>query len=221
MQSEPSDMEVALTRSIRCMALFGALAAMALAAPSANAGVLVSSATDCADQSTAQVFKPWLDPLSYTVVPGGTLEDGAAGWSLNGASVVSGNEPWEVHRDGESKSLRIPGGKSATTDTICVGLDHPVMRFFAKSSGDTLLGSLASTLTVEVLFEDSAGAVHALPIGVVLPGSRWSPTLPYPVIANLLPLLPGEQTPVRFRFKAVGGSAWQIDDVYVDPRSRG
>jgi hypothetical protein len=39
-----------------------------------------------------------------------------------------------------------------------------------------------------------------------------------PVIANLLPLLPGELTPVRFRFTPVGlGAAWQIDDVYVDP----
>src|SRR4051812_42989115 len=199
------------------MAFVAALAAMAVAAPSANAGVLVSDAANCADQSVDQVFRPWLDPMSYTVVPGGTLEDGAVGWSLDGASVVSGNEPWAVHGDGEGRSLKVPPGKSATTDTICVGLGHPTMRFFAKSSGNPLLGSL----TVEVLFEDAAGHVQSLPIGAVLPDSRWTPTLPYPVVANLLPLLPGEQTPVRFRFRAVGGSSWQIDDVYVDPHTRG
>ena len=39
------------------------------------------------------------------------------------------------------------------------------------------------------------------------------------VVANLLPLLPGEHTPVAFRFTALGGD-WSIDDVYVDPYSR-
>jgi hypothetical protein len=209
-----------LTRRIGSLALVAALAGMALSAPSANAGVVVSSAHDCADQSTDQVFRPWLDPMSYTIVSGGTLEDGADGWSLDGASVVAGNEPWAVHGDGESRALKIPAGASATTDSICVGLEHPTLRFFAKSSGNSLLGSLVTALTVEVLFEDSAGNEHALPIGAVLPSSRWSPTLPYPVVANLLTLLPGDQTAVRFRFRAVGGSSWQIDDVYVDPRSR-
>jgi hypothetical protein len=57
-----------------------------------------------------------------------------------------------------------------------------------------------------------------VPIGIVLGGSAWGPTLPMPVIANLLPLLPGDLTPVRFRFTPAGiGGAWQIDDVYVDP----
>jgi len=210
-----------LTRNIaRSLALAAAVAGMALLAPSANAGVLVADAGNCADQSIDQVFRPWLDPMSYTVVPGGSLEEGAGGWTLNGASVVSGNEPWEVHGDGDSRSLKIPAGKSATTDTICVGLEHPTLRFFAKSSGNSLLGAVGTALTVEVVFEDAWGRELSLPIGTVLPKSQWSPTLPYPVVANLLPLLPGERTPVRFRFRAAGGSNWQIDDVYVDPRSR-
>jgi hypothetical protein len=149
---------------------------MAVAAPSANAGVLVASADNCPDQTVDKVFRPWLDPMNYTLMPGGTLEDGAAGWSLNGASVVSGNEPWEVHGDGDSRSLKIPAGKSATTDSICVGLEHPTLRFFAKSSGDSLLGSLVATLTVEVLFEDNYGGVHALPSCPTRAGARRCPT---------------------------------------------
>ena len=39
------------------------------------------------------------------------------------------------------------------------------------------------------------------------------------VIANLLPLLPGETTPVAFRFTAQGAD-WSIDDVYVDPYAK-
>jgi hypothetical protein len=86
------------------------------------------------------------------------------------------------------------------------------MRFFAKRTSGTIL----STLTVEVLFEGLGGVVKSLPIGVVLGGSKWQPTLPFPVVANLLPLLPGQMTPVAFRFTARGGT-WQVDDVYIDP----
>jgi hypothetical protein len=37
------------------------------------------------------------------------------------------------------------------------------------------------------------------------------------VTASLLPLLPGQHTPVSFRFTALGGGDWQVDDLYVDP----
>jgi hypothetical protein len=193
---------------------------MAFAAPSAQAGVLVKTTDDCGTQTAEKPFTRWLDNASYVLVPNGTVESGSDEWSLSGASVVDGNEPWYVHGSGESSSLKIPAGRSATTGTICVGLEHPTLRFFAKSSAPSLLGSLVSTMVVEVLFQDNAGGVHSLPIGVVLPNSKWQPTLPYPVLANLLPLLPGEHTPVRFRFTAIGGSSWSVDDIYVDPRSR-
>jgi hypothetical protein len=43
-----------------------------------------------------------------------------------------------------------------------------------------------------------------------------------PIVANLLPLLPGDHTPVAFRFTPVGlGGDWRIDDLYVDPYRRG
>ena len=40
------------------------------------------------------------------------------------------------------------------------------------------------------------------------------------MLANLLPLLPGEMTAVAFRFTARGGASWAIDDIYVDPKRR-
>jgi hypothetical protein len=191
---------------------------LAFAAPSAaQAGLLVQTATDCEAQTLEQPFTRWLDHANYTLVPNGTIEDGANRWT--GGTVVSGNEPWNVHGAGESSSLKIASGRSVTSDTICVGLDHPTMRFFAKSNNSSLLG-IVSVLAVEVVFEDAGGNVRSLPIGVVTPNSKWQPSLPLPVLANLLPLLPGETTPVRFRFTAVGGASWQIDDVYVDPRAR-
>ena len=67
-----------------------------------------------------------------------------------------------------------------------------------------------------------SGIVNSLPlVGAVLPTSSWQPTvLPVVVVANLLPLLPGQRTPVAFRFTPTLGGAWSIDDVYVDPYSR-
>jgi hypothetical protein len=186
-------------------------------APSAHAGLLVKTTTSCVSQPLEQPFVRWLDPLSYTLAPNGALE--ASGeWSLSKASIVSGNESYYVHGSRDSKSLYLPAGSSATTRAMCVGLGHLVMRFFAKSKDTTLLS--LSRLQVEVLFEDAGGNVRSLAIGAVTPSSRWAPTLPLLVIANLLPLLPGEKTPVAFRFTPKGKGSWWIDDVYVDPHRR-
>jgi hypothetical protein len=102
-------------------------------------------------------------------------------------------------------------GSSATSSTICVGIEHPDLRFFASNTGSAL-----GTLKVEVLFEDASGNVGSAPIGAVTGGSGWQPTAPMPLVVNLLPLLPGDYTPVQFRFTPQGGN-WSIDDVYVDP----
>jgi hypothetical protein len=188
----------------------------ALAAP-ANAGLLVSEAKNCADTGpSARVFQPWLDLAQYVPAPGGYAES-AAGWTLGGgARVVAGNEPWKVGGKSHANSLLLPAGSSATTGVMCVGLGHPTMRFFAKRTSGTLL----NPLIVEVQFEALGGLLKSLPIGVVLAGGQWQPTLPSLVVANLLPLLPNARTPVRFKFTPVGRANWQIDDVYVDPWAR-
>jgi hypothetical protein len=184
-------------------------------APAAQAGPLVSSATSCEDQVLEQPFLPWLDPASYVLAPDGTIESGAAGWSRSGASVVSGNEPYYVHAAGESRALRLPAGSSATTPSMCVGIEHPTLRLFARRSGSPL-----ARLKVEVLFEDALGGVHALMIGNVPAGSGFEPTPVMPIVVNLLPLLPGERTAVAFRFTPQGAGDFEIDDVYVDPYRR-
>ena len=206
-----------ITRGIRMVAL--AIVACGVLAPSANAGLLVKSAENCADQPLERPFQRWLDVASYTLVPGGTFEDGAPGWTLSGASVVVGNSPFFAHGVGETQSLSLPRGSTATSPSICVGLLHPTMRFFARGSGGGLLGGL-STLQVDVLFEDAGGTTRSLPIGVVLRSGQWAPSLPAPVLANLLPLLDRDMTAVAFRFTPRGSAAWTIDDVYVDPMRR-
>jgi hypothetical protein len=199
-----------IKRAIGALVAAGAVT-LAAAAP-AHAGLLVASGTNCQASSSSQVFLRWLDLFRYERAPGGNAES-AAGWTLSGgARVVPGNEPWKVGGSG-SNSLLLPRGSQATTGKMCVGIGHPVMRFFAKRTSGTLL----DTLNVEVLFQGAGGRSLSLPIGLVLAGGSWQPTLPFPVLASLLPLLPGSQTPVSFRFTPVGGGSWQVDDVYVDP----
>jgi hypothetical protein len=193
------------------------LVSLVFAAPAANAGVLVSSATSCDEQTYEQPFLRWADVANYVLAPNGTFESGADGWTLsNGASVVSGDEPFDVHGAGEYKALSLPAGSSATSGSMCVGIEHPTLRVFAHNTG-----AASSTLKIEVLFEDANGEVHALPIGALNASSSFQPSVVMPIVVNLLPLLPDERTAVAFRFSPEGSDGtWRIDDVYVDPYRR-
>jgi hypothetical protein len=213
-------MEVRLLMTTRIRIARAAGAAIAVAAASAamsapaHAGILTKSATDCGDPTVSQAFKSYGDPSNYKVV--GDFENGAAGWTLTGgAKVVSGDAGTRVGGAGESYSLSLPAGATATTPPVCVGLNEPTLRFNTrKNSG------LLSTMTVWVDVQTSLGIWVTLPLGVDL-GGGWHPSLPMLVVANLLPLLPPDQTAVRFRFAPLLGGSWQVDDVYVDPRQRG
>jgi hypothetical protein len=188
---------------------------LALAAP-ASAGLVVKTTTNCPAEPLSQPFKRWLDPFSYQLAPGGSFEAGAPGWRLSGARVVTGNEPWRVTgRSGDGASLRLPSGSSAQTPPVCVGLEHPTVRFFARRNS-----GLLSTLAVSAVVTLQGGGTLAVPVGVVVAGGSWTPTLPYLFLGNLLPLVPGQYTPVSFRFTPLLGGDWQIDDVYIDPMKR-
>jgi hypothetical protein len=196
-----------------------AMALAAIAAPTAQAGVLVTTTTSCDDQTFSQPFIPWLDYANYVLAPDGGLEAGGGEWTLaGGAAVAAGNEPWSVGGASDESLLNLPAGSSATTRAMCVGLEHPTLRFFARRTS----GSLLSSLRADVLFEDATGEVRALTVGAVggLGASFWQLSAPMAVVANLLPLLPGDHTPVAFRLVPQGGT-WQVDDLYVDPYKHG
>lgn len=117
-----------------------------------------------------------------------------------------------MHGAGDATSLALPSGSSATSGAMCVGVDYPTVRFFAKRTGGSAFGSLR----VDVLFEDAAGTVRSLPIGTTMGNGSWAPTAPMLITANLLALLSDGQTAVAFRF-VPQSSSWSVDDVYVDP----
>jgi hypothetical protein len=157
-----------------------ALLALALTAPAAQA----------CPGPLSRPFSPWLDPAQYTPAP-------EQGWSLDGATIVDGGEPW----GGGSEALAIPAGASAVTPPICVSPAHPTIRFFAKGAGALAVSVIADGLEV--------------PIGAVAGTASWSPTLVMPIVFNLL----GEQN-VQFRFAGATGET-TIDDLWIDPYSKG
>jgi hypothetical protein len=192
--------------AITAVAMTGAIAAPA------NAGILTASAKDCGDESLSQPFAQFGDHSQYKLVQGADFEGSMDDWTLHGgAKVVSGNESWKVGGSSDGKSLVLPAGSTAITPAACVGLEEPTLRFFAKKNS-----GLLSTLAVSVYVKTSLGLVVPVPVGVVLGNGQWKATPKMLIVANLLPLLPGDRTPVAFQFTPLLGS-WQIDDVYVDP----
>jgi hypothetical protein len=193
-----------------------AVAAMALLAPvgSANAGILSQSAGACPSYLMSQPFTKWLDPMKYTLAPGGHFESGSNLTLTGGAKIVSGNETSYANSKGDKNSVLIPRGGTVTTGPMCVGLDKPTVRFFAKRPNFSLL----PLLTVEGLFTTKSGATASLPlIGVPIAGNSWSLQLPFITTGALLEL--GDTTMMRFRVRAVSGD-WQVDDFFVDPLRR-
>jgi hypothetical protein len=196
----------------------GLLAALALGAmpAAASADALSLGLDGCPARTTSQVFARWLDFSNYTSVTGGTFEGPLTGWKLTGgAKVVSGNESFNVHGNGETHALSLPGGSSATTPPMCVAVLDPTLRYFAANDG-----GLLSLLNVQILYYAPGGGVITLPLGLDVGGKNWAPSLPTVVAADLLGLVTGGQSQVAFRFTPIGlGAKWRIDDVYLDPRA--
>jgi len=160
----------------------------------------------------SKTFTPWLDLANYVPAPGGDAETAGA-WDLRGGAVVAdGNEPFQVGAPGDRASLRLPAGSSAATAPMCIGVEHPTVRFFARRE----TGSPLDTLRVDVLFTDATGHDIVLPIGIVLGSGIWAPTTPLVLGVNALALT-GDPLQVSFRFAPLNSSRWSIDDVYVDP----
>ena len=205
-----------MNRRTRRTLLATAVAAMALLAPAgtANAGLLSQSAGPCPSYPLSKPFAKWLDPANYTLAPGGAFESSAGLTFTGGAKIVSGNEPNLLNSKSDKNSVLIPRGGTVTTGPICVGLDKPTVRFFAKRPNFALL----PLLTVEGVFTTKAGTTASLPmVGVPLAGNSWSLQLPFLTTGAILEL--GDTTMMRFRIRAVTGD-WQVDDLYVDPWRR-
>lgn len=182
----------------------------------APAQAATTAAPGCPVKPTVQPFAPWQDLAAYVLAPGGDLEQNRSTWTLaGGAAAVEGNEPFQVGAATDHTSLSLPAGSSATTDQMCIGIEHKTMRFFAKAN------TSSGSLRVEALLAGRRGRTRAVSIGTIQAGTSWAPTAELPMIVNKLAPQQGNAIQVAFRFTPRGSASWTIDDVYVDPyRSR-
>jgi hypothetical protein len=206
--------------SVCAVVLFGSAASVAQAGLVSGLlpGLVSPSDTPATcDQSSSQAFaRVDGDRSNYVLVPGGSFESGAPGWTLgHGAAVVSGNEPWRVHGAGDSHSLSIPAGSSVTTPPMCFAPGDWHMRFFAASSSSSL-----SSLQVRVRVKSLLGVLSILDGGKISSNSTWQPS---PRLGLLLTNLTGvlATNAVSFQFVPSDSASWRIDDVYLDPWKNG
>jgi hypothetical protein len=193
--------------------------AATIAAIGLTAGpALAAGAAACPSAAVSNPFARLGDPADYILAPEGDVEGAAAGWSLSGgAAPAEDNETFMVTRPTDHRSMRLPASSSATTPRMCVGVEHPSFRFFAKRSGGTAL----SRLSVEVVFDDPTGREWALPVGLLTASEAWAPTISLTTATDVLAPILGNAIRMSFRFRPYAGGVWSVDDVYVDPHRIG
>jgi hypothetical protein len=183
----------------------------------ALAGLPAAAQAACPTTPTTQAFSAFGDTAQYTSVPNGYFESGTGGWSLGGATVATGNEPWYVRSSSDRYSLAIPATSVVTSPAVCIDQAHPTVRFFARRTSGTW-----GTLNVKLLWKDSTGQTNTTTVASINGAdTAWHATDPL-AIASALPLWNADQTlQVQLVFDAEDyGGAWAIDDVYVDPWNR-
>ena len=180
---------------------------------SASSAFAFGSALPCTDRNISAAFSSWNDPSPYFPVANGGFEAGSSEWQLSDdASVVTGNEPYQVGGPGDSHSLALAPGASAESRTACVAIGEPTVRLFVHTP--RVLGAI---LVIDASVRNPATGVSLSTRYLVVGGrtpAGWAPTLPI-VIPSFGGVLSAELT---LRFTARGTPArWAVDDVYVDP----
>jgi hypothetical protein len=172
-------------------------------------------AAQCPTQPAKQKFSGWGDSSDYFLVPGGSFEGTPAqvGWTLSGATLTPGNEPFHLNGATDDQSLVIGDGGSATSPAFCVDSTMPSLRFFVRQ---TVPGS---DLKIQGVAQTPRGPV-SLTLADLRDGSLSSWTaVQVTVETNRIPK--GFSIGAALRFVVPASGSWQIDDVYVDPYRAG
>jgi hypothetical protein len=207
-------MKPSSTRQRRTLQVkLGTVVAAALLAFAASA----AGAQACSYTGAEQVFSRWGDLHSYVLGPDGGFEAGGSGWSLTGgAKAVRGNESYYLDGTRDSRSLSLPAGSSATSPSICMSIDTPILRMVVRNGGDP-----TSRLRVEAVYS-LLGLLRTNVVNDVSAGSSWAPTKEMSVVLGLSTIV-GTIIPSSIQVRIVpldSRGQWQVDDFYVDPFAR-
>jgi hypothetical protein len=168
----------------------------------------------CPTSPTVNAFAQFGDGAAYSLAPGGSFESGNPGWSFSNASVIGGNESFNLVAGWHS--LVIAPNGVAVSPWICISSEYPSFRFFARQISGATNASLGASLqwvtALGLSVDTGAGSVRG--------GSSWVAS-PVMKLGSSVPLwLPGSTLYVRLSFRPAGDSAWAIDDVFIDPYRR-
>ncbi|HEY2542232.1 MAG TPA: hypothetical protein VGH92_04200 [Gaiellaceae bacterium] len=155
-------------------------------------------------------FTQFGDSNTYFGFTNNGFESGAYGWSLSGASVGSGNEPWQVNGSG-SNSLTIGPGGTASGPRVCAALFAPHWRLFAHANGAN--GSLRAQIVFYGLLGNITGLLNFTSFDPSGYGT-WAPSSDIP--SGLALPLATFSAQLRLTNTSTSGT-WQVDDVFVDP----
>jgi hypothetical protein len=198
-----------LIRTVSVACTLGATAFLAPIVSDAQANVVnptsLVNLDTCNLSALSEPFAPWWDFADYELAPGGDFESST--WTLTGgARLVAGSEPYAATGSLGSSSLSLPAGSSARSPLTCVDAAYPSIRLFIAGNG---------LVAVDVV--DNGWVI---PAGVALAGGEWSPTPVMLTSSAVLGALSGGTAQVSLTFTGLSGSP-RIDDVFVDPWSRG
>jgi hypothetical protein len=159
----------------------------------------------CSPSAVSQPFTRWLDYAQYELAPGGDFENST--WSLTrGAKLVAGSEPYAATGTLGSSSLSLPNGSSAQSPLTCVDAAYPSIRFFIEGKGSVAV--------------DVVNGSSVVPAGVAVAGGEWEPTPVMLTHSALLGASSGGTAQLSLVLTGLSGNP-RIDDVFVDPWSRG
>jgi hypothetical protein len=191
----------------------GRIAALTCAAVFVSSGA--AFAAQCPTQSVKQKFSKWGDSSNYFLVPGGSFEGTPAdvGWTLSGATLTAGNEPFHINGATDDQSLLINDGGSATSPAFCVDSTMSSFRFFVRET------TPGSDLKIQGVVQTPRAPLSMI-LADLPDGSLpvWTP-VQVTVATNRIPK--GFSIAAAMRFVVPGSGSWQIDDVYVDPYRAG
>jgi hypothetical protein len=195
------------TVSVVCT--FGAAGLLAASISDAQANAVSPTSlvglNTCSLSALSQPFAPWLDFAAYELAPGGDFESST--WTLTGgAKRVAGSEPYAATGTLGSSSLSLPGASSAQSPLTCVDATYPSIRFFIAGMG---------SVAVNVVEGSSV-----IPAGVAVARGEWAPTPVMLTSSAMLAAGSGGTAQVSVTLTGLSGSPL-IDDVFIDPWSRG
>lgn len=178
-----------------------------------------ASAASCADPAMAALLSDFKDDALYSPAPGGTFAaDQDGGWVVEGPGGLLPALDGLGAFPAQDGVLALADGARATSPTFCVDDRYPHLRFAARRPGRG-----AGKVTVEVLYPGAEKNVRKARTEKVDGGKPWklSGKVKLEPLHGLKKGHGWRLVALRFTVEAKDGGVVHLDDVLVDPRSRG